>query len=345
MEDLLSVMACVGAVVGAGFASGQEIVSFFSRYGWHSWWLIVLCAAVMAALCGLCMYQASRTGACGCWCRMLPGWLPQGCVLLLMIVTGGAMTAAAGQMIALAWANDWAYSTGVVGSLLLAWKLSFGSQRGLAWLGMLLTASLAVAAGFCLVVLPPFSGAVLTANVRPLGLLGAGLRAVGYAAMNLTLVLGVVCRCAGKRKNHGRAAALFGVVMAALKGMSNALLLRHPHLLNQPLPMVRLLAAFGKQGFWASVAVMYVSILTTLSAVIYALRIAVQKHVRLPALRAILVLGLPLGMSRIGFGGIVDMLYAPAGWVCLAGVFAPLVKAIFKPHARKEKLDNPASIQ
>ena len=42
-------LACVGAVIGAGFASGREVVSFFSRYGVHGWWLIGLSAVARKA--------------------------------------------------------------------------------------------------------------------------------------------------------------------------------------------------------------------------------------------------------------------------------------------------------
>ena len=34
--------ACLGAIVGAGFASGREVVAFFTRYGVHARWLIPL---------------------------------------------------------------------------------------------------------------------------------------------------------------------------------------------------------------------------------------------------------------------------------------------------------------
>ena len=40
-----------GAVVGAGFASGKEIASFFSRFGRWSWAGIMLAVAVVGAVC------------------------------------------------------------------------------------------------------------------------------------------------------------------------------------------------------------------------------------------------------------------------------------------------------
>ena len=54
--------ACVGAVVGAGFVSGREVIAFFTRYGAHAPWLIALLSAAMALLGGLCMRRARRGG-------------------------------------------------------------------------------------------------------------------------------------------------------------------------------------------------------------------------------------------------------------------------------------------
>ena len=45
--------ACLGAIIGAGFASGREVVAFFTRYGVHARWLFPLSAAALALLCYL----------------------------------------------------------------------------------------------------------------------------------------------------------------------------------------------------------------------------------------------------------------------------------------------------
>ena len=86
----MRIFVCAGAVVGAGFASGREIVSFFSQYGNLSWGMILLAAVMMGSLCWLTLNQANRNGK-----------LAQLCTAVLWSITAGAMIAAAGQMIAL----------------------------------------------------------------------------------------------------------------------------------------------------------------------------------------------------------------------------------------------------
>ena len=69
MRSFAGALACTGAVIGAGFASGREIVAFFSRYGNAGWWLMALAAAAMAGLCVLVLRSAACSGA-ACWCDL-----------------------------------------------------------------------------------------------------------------------------------------------------------------------------------------------------------------------------------------------------------------------------------
>ena len=115
--------------------------------------------------------------------------------------------------------------------------------------------------------------------------------------------------------------AVFGVLMAVLTGMAHAILSTHPEWMDEAFPLVRMLGRLGRGGFWLSTVLLYLSILTSLAAVLYALRCAFESS----AWGSGLSLGLPLLISVIGFEGIVDHVYAPAGLVCLL-VFAPLIR-------------------
>ncbi|HWP95611.1 MAG TPA: hypothetical protein VN426_02085 [Syntrophomonadaceae bacterium] len=54
------VMGYLGAVIGAGFASGQEIVQFFVVYGEHGLWGAVLATVLFAVSGAFLMYQAHK---------------------------------------------------------------------------------------------------------------------------------------------------------------------------------------------------------------------------------------------------------------------------------------------
>ena len=324
------IVACTGAVIGAGFASGREVVAFFSRYHGHAPWLIALSAATAAGLCGLCVRRASRLETSN-WCELYaeaPVWMRWGafgCAALLLAVTGGAMISAAGHMIALLWENEWAYPIGAVGTLYLAWKLSFGSMKPLAWLSGALTMVFVTVTALLLLssdpqavdmALQPAAGTVVWAAAR----------AVAYAAMNLTQAEGEVCRCRQETARGGwQVAGGLGAVLCALLMLSALLYAKHPELQSEAFPIVKLMSRFGRAGFTVSATMLYLAVLTSLVAVLCALRGIAELRVRPAALRAAAALGTPLVISCVGFEGIVDGLYAPAGFACLVLVFGPLI--------------------
>ena len=318
-----AVITCVGAVIGAGFASGREIVSFFTRYGEDAWWLILLSVCVMSALCWLCMNGAQRCGDLQNWCLMFAGngTGAQLCTALLLVLAAGAMIGAAGELSALVWPHEWAYSLGAAGTLFAAWIMGKRSLRALGWVSGCLTALLLCAMAAAMRSVPQTESTALQGVAKPDT--WAVLRAAGYAAMNMTLAIGVVCRCSNAICVRKRC-VMFGGLMAALLYTANALYLRHPEVLGEPFPIVPLLRGFGREGFYVSVTLLYLAVFTTLTAVLCALDGAASEHVPLRWLRTALALGLPLLASCMGFSGIVDRLYAPAGLLCLLLVYLPL---------------------
>ena len=90
-----------GAVVGAGFASGKEIASFFSRFGRWSWVGILLAVAVVGAVCLGVLRHPGVAGMPPAWHRRAPGRLWTALFTGLMAATGGAMLAGAGEVAAL----------------------------------------------------------------------------------------------------------------------------------------------------------------------------------------------------------------------------------------------------
>ena len=60
MKTARLVLCVTGAIIGAGFASGREIMTFFSEFGSFSWALV--CLAVCAITLLIC-----KTMRCGAW--------------------------------------------------------------------------------------------------------------------------------------------------------------------------------------------------------------------------------------------------------------------------------------
>ena len=116
-----------GAVVGAGFASGKEIASFFSRFGGWSWAGIMLAVAVVGAVCLGVMRRPGVAGMPLAWQSRGLGRLWTALFTGLMAATGGAMLAGAGEVAALLLPVRGAYWLGMGATLVLAWLSAGGS--------------------------------------------------------------------------------------------------------------------------------------------------------------------------------------------------------------------------
>ena len=286
--------AIIGAVIGAGLASGREVAAFFSRWGPWSW-LGVASATVTIGLMG---HRAMRPAA--------PAWWRTALLTALLTATGGAMLAGSGEIAALTLPLRGAYWLGLAGTLGLAAFFSERNLAGLAALSRALVGSL-LALLIPALLLPPTRGAWLTppSAARPL------IRGLCYGGFNVALATPVLAEAADlppgeKRRLALSSSAALGLILA----LGNAVLLRHPGLAGQPLPYVALAARLGRWGQGVAALALYLATLTTLTACLRGLR---------GLLRARWAVALPALVALMGFTGAVDALYPALGALCCAG--------------------------
>ena len=301
-----AVFGIIGAMIGAGFASGREIMSFFSRYGAWSWPLILWNVGWTAGMMGLLLRfsdenECFMTGRAGCI------WL----TALLSFAAGG-MTAAAGELTALTAPVRYARPLGGVAALVFCLLMSRRALKASAILARLLIPGLLIALISCLRV--PASGAAQTARIAQLP--GAFLRAAGYAGLNVTLSLGVLLD-AGRGKSIGqkrKMIILSGIALLAAAGLCNAALTPHSGAMGRAaLPTVLLLRSYGKTGYYLSAAVLYLAVISTLIAALRGMRALIPGPLGLP------IAGLlSLAASLIGFQDLVEAAYPALGLISIA---------------------------
>ena len=269
-----AVFQCTGAIVGAGFASGREIMRFFSRYGSFSWIGIGLAAAVMGIFAYALMKKAREANVMSLsqLCRAYLG--PAGIVgtiafTILLGATGGSMSAAAGELGALSLPIHGAYWIILIAALITGILLSSRGLSPLAFVGRLLVPSLILIFLLCLI--PPEGKAVTSQTALPVwrNVTEVVLFGVSYGAMNITLAAGVLCEI-GRGTPEKKALHIsiyLAICIAGLLALGNFVLLRQPQLIHAALPMVMLLNAFGKVGFWLAIIGLFLAVYTTLMAV------------------------------------------------------------------------------
>ncbi len=282
-----------GAVVGAGLASGREVASFFSRYGPWSWAGILLALGMLAFLSGASLPEAWR------------GRFPERvwCVMqtLLLVFTGGAMLSGAGEIAALTLPIHAASFLGGGATLAMACFLARRTAAGLATVSRVLLAVLAVLIALGLTQ-PPMRAVCL----RESGPSQALLRGLTYGGFNAALQTPIL-RQYGELSRRARRRGVIGMclLVGLLLCLCNAVLLRHPALMGEEMPFVRLAGQYGWAGYVLGAAALWLAILSTLVACIRSLGCGVR-----PLVWIVLV-------AMLGFRGAVEAAYPVLGGGCM----------------------------
>lgn len=295
----------MGAIIGAGFASGREVAGFFSRYGPWSWAAV---AVAVAAVGWISLGAMRQPGVPASWRNCWPERVWQGMFIAMLAATGGAMLAGAGEIAALTMPLHGAYWMGMLSTLCLALWLSERNLSGLAHLSRALTACLIaiMALGFAL---PRLRG-VWVENAPDWSLLPTSLlRGLCYGGFNVALASPVLDEISqGMALRDKRRCALWvSLILGALLALGNGVLLRHPALLGVSLPFVALLGQWGQWGMRLGALALYLAVLTTLVACLRGLKAMARRR---------WLLCLPMAVALLGFSGAVDGLYPLLGGGC-----------------------------
>lgn len=312
-------LALLGGVIGAGFASGREIVRFFAAHGPMAG---VAVLGALAALCALFLRlpaQLERAGASSLpgLCRARFGRrLGRVCAALfalLCAVTGGAMLAACAELAALTLPLAHAYALGFAVSLPVCAALALAGTAGLAAPGAALCALLP-ALLLRLMALPPGEACFEPVSGPDLPVRALAEGAV-YGALNAAMLGGALPMLLSlHRAQRRRAVALFGAGFALLLSLGVAVCRRHlPFVWDQPLPFVALSRSLGAGGYLLVAACLYAAALSTLCAMLAAL-LRLLPGPR-PA-RALAACALCALFAALGFGRLVSAAYPVLGALC-----------------------------
>lgn len=338
-SEMQAALTLVAAVVGAGFASGLEIMRFFTAYGAWSWAGCVVAAILLASFSAWAAIRANVLQACdlGTLCKRSLGgsgghiaaWLNGA----LCVITAGAMLAAMGELFALALPIQNAYAIGIAVSLLVGGILSYQGLSSLAAMcGWLLPACLLL---YTLLLNMPKSATIEI--ITPANAWHTLPMAFAYAAMNAALGCGVLCEIGqGKTRNGiiracGMACALFLLMLLS----ANTTLYRHQQeLLDEALPVVQLARSLGAAGYWLCIVVLMLAVMTTLTALLRTFH-QMLGH-RLPSkMKWPIALLLPLGACLTGFDTLVGHVYPMLGVASTLLFLMMMVKPLASDHTRR----------
>lgn len=306
--------AAVGSVIGAGFASGREVCGFFTRYG--AWSFFALLTAIsMIAWCALHLLSAERAdGMPEKWQGRWPGKLWQAMFLALMLTTGGAMTASLGEIGALSLPLHWARWWTMALSLALCWLLAGRELRALRPISRALIVCLLICMALAWTK-PRTSGAIVARRPNAFFAAFSGLC---YGGFNMALAAPVLCGRKLSAAEQRVCAIKLTLMLGALLLSANMLMLRHPDLISEPLPLLRLMASFGRAGYALCVCAMGLAVFTTQLSAMTGMLSLLPGRKRYAGVAAMAV------MAVCGFERLVNVAYPLLGGAC----FLLLVAAV-----------------
>lgn len=320
----------IGTVVGAGFASGQEVYQFFGRFG--DWGYIGIPISVLLfswigyriMLLGHRLRARSYHEVNAYLFGPAIGKVMDIVLLLMLFGVTVAMVAGAGELFHERFHVSFWLGAGVTLVVTFVTLL-----RGMGGVLRANTVIVPLMVSFVLFAVihsvwskgvgtPWLAGHFLNAGHPVL----AGISGVVYAAFNLGLAAGVLIPLGADVKDvialrvgaRGGAIGLGGMLLAVLI----TLFAHYPQALGYEVPMAYVASQFGSTWQWMFVLVLWGEIFSTLVGNVYAVgaQFAGGSQRRL-VMSAGIVLLLAVAMSRIGFSNIVHYGYTVFGWASL----------------------------
>ncbi len=333
IENVFGIAATIiGTVIGAGFASGQEILQFFGRFGISGGFGILLTVIIMGVFIDKVFRIGSelKTDSYQEFLRYIlkPGWLiiADVAIFLIMLMLVGVMFAGCGALFAELKLGYW---SGVVISAVLSLIVLFRDLPGLMRINTVVI-PLMFLGTIGIVFFTIHSGGKLS-EVSGQNRQWV-MAALQFSSYNLVLSLPVLVSLS---RRYARQSLLMigGWVGAIGLGVISLWiflgLLSHFQLIRHAeLPMVVLAKFLGKPVFFGYILVLWGEMLTTLLANLFGLGKRLETLIRWPyEWNLILLTGLGIAIGKIGFVNLVAHGYPIYGYLS----FVLLVMVMFKP--------------
>lgn len=333
----------VGTVVGAGFASGQEIISFFTVFGRNSIWAIMI-SIFLFIFMGTRILLLGMDLKASSFKKLIEntfGFLyPLVNVYLLftMMAINVAMLAGAGAMF-----EEFGNTSYMVGVTITAFAaiviIAFGIK------GILSINKIVVVAILSLqIVVLFFTLSTKVSLGNPLGFIEEKLpnilmKGISYGSFNLILCTGVLAHLGNEFQDRNvlKLGGILGGIILGVMLLSThyCLLANMPHIFEYEIPMLYIVSQLGVKGGteWSIfLSIVYVLILwggifTTLIGNLFAMTSFFHERYRIRQLfSATAIICLAIVLSPLGFSAIVKNLYPLLGFIGAIFIIAILIR-------------------
>jgi uncharacterized membrane protein YkvI len=322
----------IGTVVGAGFASGREVMQFFTRFGEWAPMLILLATLFFVWIGSKVMLLAAEMKA-GSYEDMnkhlfgdRTGRMISHLMLFVLLAVNAVMLAGAGSIFSEHLNLN--YQSGLLLTMLACFLLL---RKGIGAIMTINSIVVPVMIVFTAILMfDTLNSPGGHARLFPLPLevspVAAGLSPFLYAAFNLSMAQAVLVPLGSSIGNplilrRGAWMGGIGIGLLLLAGHFT-LSARMPGISQFDIPMGGIAREFGAWIHWIYVLLIFMEIFTTLVADVFGLTIQLQERTRLSA--GVLTAGLLVicfVVGQFGFGPLLSTLYPLFGMLSLGWLF------------------------
>lgn len=339
----------IGTVIGAGFASGQEVIRFFTGYGEKGLGSIVLSGLLFIWICYLVLASGSKDYAS--YLRgIMPGFLAEALeevTVLFMLFCYGAMLSGSGALMEQEW--GWNFYAGMLVMAGLTMGIFLAGKSGLLWLNMLLVPVMIV-----MLVVISLGGigqelresaylqtAPLSIPWQELPSMRFLLDGLFYTSYNLLTLIPVLCSLreaiSGRRSALGAALLGGGILLALSFILGLASLINYDKMKGMEIPIFAMLGDSRTLSLLCCLVLLGAMLTTAVSDGYMCIRYLRERGVR-PQGAIFLVVGLGFGIGCLGFSSLVGKVYPLFGALGLVLLGAILWGRVRSRQREKEQL-------
>lgn len=317
-------MAYVGTVVGAGFATGQEILQFFTRYGYLSFWAILI-SVILFIVVGRRimiyggMLRAQSYGSVADYIFGKAALFVNLYLGLTFVLICGAMFAGAGALFQEQWGIP--YLIGASVTALLTLLVTLFGVRGVLVVNSIIVPCLILFSIFVFIFVLNRGYSPLVYNQASHANIFTLLRTgVTYASFNLVLSIGVLAPMGGEIRNKKAltlGSFLGGGVLGLLLFVGNyTLLCSIPQVFHREIPQMIIVSQMGSFFVTAYIVVIWAEIFTTAVGNLFSIHTIMQEKNRFASsVPAVVATIIGLMLCLLGFSNIVSWFYPILGMI------------------------------
>ncbi|MEW9108909.1 YkvI family membrane protein [Cytobacillus gottheilii] len=332
----------VGTVVGAGFATGREIVEFFSRFGLFGLIGILMSGYIFIFMGSKMMRIAARIQAKSyqelneyLFGRVLGSFLN---VFMLIMLLGVCAVMLSGAGAVFEEQLGIPKNIGVLITIAISLLTIVRGIKGLFAINVLVVPMM-IAFSFMLMLfsmqLPDFWG-----NLVYIPYADDGWKAViapfSYTALNLALSQAVLVPVASDIKDDSSikwGGILGGAALTVILLSSHAALVMLPDLESYNIPMAVVMKTLAASFYWIFVFVIYGEILTSVVGNAFGLERQIRQYINMPAIITVsFIFIISYIASMINYGTLLSYMYPLFGYVSLGFIIVLWMKPFRGDH-------------